>query len=126
MTKVEEMKLSLKERRAWFVYEAARVENRASGRPINPEPWEKRDAAFRKNMTAAVAKQCGPQRSKSPSDRHDAWTKAYKRMSWVYGPVRSQEFKTHRDMAPFRRLGRLEREKDRIYMMLCNIARRME
>jgi len=119
-------KMKLRERRAWFVYEAARIENRASGRPINPESWEKRDGAFRYNMIAAVAKQCGPQRSESPSQLHDAWMKAYRRMGWKYGSVRNPKLKTHPDMVSFRRLGRLEREKDRIYMMLCNIARRMQ
>jgi len=115
----------LDERRAWFVYEAARIENAAAARPINPEPWEKRDEAFRKNMIAAVAKQCSPRRSRSPSDLHDAWTRAYKRMGWKYGQVRDVKRKTHPDMVPFNRLGRLEREKDRVYMMLCAIARRM-
>ena len=35
--------MNLQERRAWFVYEAARIENKAANRPINPEVWEKRD-----------------------------------------------------------------------------------
>jgi len=36
--------MKLPERRAWFVYEAARIENEAAKRPINPEPWGERDS----------------------------------------------------------------------------------
>ena len=51
--------MTLRERRALFVYEAARIENKAALRPINPEPWEKRDKKFRENMMMAVSRQCG-------------------------------------------------------------------
>lgn len=117
--------MTLKERRAWFAYEAARIENIAAERPINPEPWENRDKKFRDNMIRAVAKQCGPRRLKSPKALHDAWVVAYEKMGWKYGHVRSVEYKTHPDMVPFNKLGRKEQEKDWVFFMLCEIARRM-
>ena len=63
----------IRERRARFVYEAARIENAAAKRPINPEPWEKRDITFRRNMIRAVARQCGHGRLTSPKELHDAY-----------------------------------------------------
>lgn len=116
---------SSRERRAWFVYEAARLENHAARRPINPELWQLRDAAFRRNMIRAVARQCGRGRLVSPKALHDAWVVAYRKMGWKYGAKRDVKRKEHPDMVPFRRLGRLEREKDWVFFMLCEIARRV-
>lgn len=113
------------ERRARFVYEAARVENAAAGRPINPEPWERRPPEFRRMMIRAVAKQCGPKRSRSPKALHEAWVRAYTRMGWRYGPIRNTSLKRHPDLVPFHELGRLEREKDWVYLKLCEIAARI-
>ena len=114
--------MTLQERRAWFVYEAARIENKAAGRPINPEPWEERDTKFRENMIRAVDKQCGPNRIMTPSELHDEWVKAYEDMGWKYGPVRDTESKTHPDMVPFDELSILEQEKDWVFFLLCGIA----
>jgi len=117
--------MRLAERRAIFVYEAARVENAAANRPINPEPWAERDEKFRRNMIRAVARQCGARRLSSPKALHEAWVMAYKRMGWCYGKVRSVADRTHPDMVPFRALGRKEQEKDWVFYMLCCIARRI-
>jgi hypothetical protein len=115
----------LAERRAWFVYESARVENEAANRPINPEVWQDRSEDFRKNMIRAVAKQCGKNASKSVVELHDRWVKAYKRMGWKYGKVRDTKLKTHPDMVPYHKLGKKEQEKDWVFFMLCKIAKRM-
>jgi hypothetical protein len=117
--------VNLSERRAKFVYEAARIENVAALRPINPEPWEERDERFRKNMIRAVSLQCGKGRLVSPKKLHDAWVVAYEKMGWKYGPVRDVSAKTHPDMVPFNKLGRKEQEKDWVFFMLCEIARRI-
>ena len=117
--------MKINERRAKFVYEAAIIENDAARRPINPEPWEERDAEFCRNMIAAVAKQCGNQRLTSPKKLHDAWVVAYQKMGWRYGRKRDVDAKTHPDMVPFNKLGRKEQEKDWVFFMLCEIARRI-
>ena len=114
--------MELKERRAVFVYEAARLENEAAGRPINPEPWASRDAGFRANMIKAVDRQCGDGKLTSPEALHDAWVEAYLHLGWKYGPERDPEAKTHPDMVPFNELPRLEQEKDWVFFMLCEIA----
>jgi len=117
---------TLAERRAKFAYEAARVENAMAKRPINPEPWEERDAYFRANMIQAVSKQCGKSRMTSPEKLHQAWVVAYEKMGWKYGKKRDTEAKTHPDMVPFNKLGRKEQEKDWIFFMLCEITRRID
>lgn len=118
--------MKLAERRAIFVYEAARIENEAALRPINPEPWEQRDEKFRKNMIRAVARQCGKGRLTSPKRLHDAWVVAYERMGWKFGSVRDVRLKLHPDMVPFNKLGRKEQEKDWVFFMLCEIARKIK
>ncbi len=46
-------------------------------------------------------------------------------MGWRYGPTQDPEAKTHPDMVPFAKLGKKEQEKDWVFFMLCEIARRM-
>lgn len=117
--------MKLSERRAYFVYEAARIENEAARRPINPEHWEARDRKFKENMIRAVAKQCSSRKISSPEKLHDAWVRAYRRMGWKYGEQRDTIEKTHPDMVPFNKLGIKEREKDWVFFMLCKIAERI-
>jgi hypothetical protein len=117
--------MNLAERRAWFVYEAARIENEAAKRPINPEVWKDRDIKFRRNMIRAVSDQCGPKHLTSPNLLHAKWAMTYEKMGWKYGPVRDVRLKTHPDMVPFSKLGKKEQEKDWIFFMLCKIARRI-
>lgn len=44
-------------------------------------------------------------------------------MGWRYGPVRDREAKTHPDMVPYDELERRERDKDAVFVALCEIAR---
>lgn len=115
--------MDLHERRTWFVYEAARIAAKAANAPIIPEPWEERDQAFRDQMVKVTAVQCGPYRKTSPAELHDDWVKAYEVLGWKYGPVRDTVAKTHPDMVPYEELGQLERDKDDVYVALCDIAR---
>ena len=69
--------MSLTERRAQFVYEAARLAARAALAPIIPEPWEDRETAFREQFLDTIERQCGPDRKTSPEELHDDWVQAY-------------------------------------------------
>ena len=113
----------LNERRAWFVYEGARIAAAAAQAPIIPEPWEAREEAFRSQFLDVIARQIGPDRNESPRELHEAWVRAYEAMGWRYGPVRDREAKTHPDMVPYDDLGQLERDKDAVFVALCDIAR---
>ena len=113
----------LNERRAIFVYDGARLAAIAAKAPIIPELWVERDAAFRAQFLKVIERQSGPSRSESPEELHGSWVQAYIDMGWEYGPDRDVEKKTHPDMIPYARLGQLERDKDAVFVALCEIAR---
>jgi len=48
---------------------------------------------------------------------------AYFAMGWVYGPEYNREKKTHPDLIPYAELTQLERDKDAVFIALCEIAR---
>ena len=110
-------------RRAMFVYEAARLAGIAAGAPIVPAPWYEREAEFRQQFLELIDRQCGPQRSASPEELHGSWTQAYFSMGWQYGEVYDLEAKTHPDLVPYEQLDSLERDKDAVFVALCEIAR---
>ena len=111
-------------RRAKFVYEGARIAAIAAKAPIVPEPYDKREPAFRVQFEQVITRQMGPERSADAEVLHEDWVRAYEQMGWVCGPVRDTEKKTHPDMVPYNDLGQLERDKDAVFVALCEIARR--
>lgn len=115
---------TLTERRAQFVYDGARLAAQAAGAPIIPVPWTEREDAFKKQFLNVIERQCGPQRSMSPEELHGSWMQAYFAMGWVYGEKYNREAKTHPDLIPYAQLGQLERDKDAVFVALCEIARR--
>lgn len=114
---------SLTERRARFVYGSARLVAQAAQAPVIPVPWDEREDAFRKQFLDVIDRQCGEQRSRSPEELHGSWMQAYYTMGWVYGTEYSRENKTHPDLVPYADLGQLERDKDAVFVALCEIAR---
>lgn len=115
--------VTLNERRAVFVYEVARQQAAAVDAPIIPEPWSKRDAAFRAQFRDVIAMMTGPDRKSDPEELHNDWWRKYEEMGWVYGPERDPVAKTHPDMVPFNELGWRERNKDAVFVALCEMAR---
>ena len=114
---------NLTERRAQFVYEAARLAAYAANAPIVPVPWEDREEPFKVQFRDVIERQCGEQRSLSPEELHGSWMQAYFAMGWMYGKNYSRENKTHPDLVPYAQLGKLERDKDAVFIALCDIAR---
>ncbi len=114
---------SLTARRAEFVYNSARLAAIASSAPIVPVPWEQREQPFRDQFLRVIERQCGEQRSRSPEELHGSWMQSYFSMGWVYGPIYDREKKTHPDLVPYADLGELERDKDAVFVALCEIAR---
>ena len=115
--------MTLTERRAEFVYDAARLAAAAAGAPIVPARWGVREAAFRDQFLEVIERQCGPQRSTSPEELHGTWMQAYYDMGWVYGEVYDREKKVHPDLVEYDQLGKLEQDKDSVFVALCEIAR---
>ena len=114
---------SLTERRAVFVYEGARLAAIAAGAPIIPAHWTDREQPFRDQFLGVIEKQCGPERSTSPEELHGTWVEAYRKMGWIYGEKYDREAKVHPDLVPYAELGRLEQDKDSVFVALCEIAR---
>ena len=113
----------LTERRAKFVYEAARLAAIAAEAPIIPAKWDERELPFRTQFLHVIERQCGPQRSKSAEELHGSWMQAYFAMGWKYGKAYDPTTKTHPDLVPYADLGQLERDKDSVFVSLCEIAR---
>ena len=115
--------MSLNERRAVFVYEAARQAAIAADAPVVPIPWPEREQDFQDQFLAAVEVMCGPNRVEDPEAVHDIWVRAYNANGWAYGEIYDREAKTHPDLVPFSELNQLEQDKDSVYIALCAIAR---
>ena len=111
------------EQRAEFVYNATRLAAIASGAPIVPVVWTEREQAFKDQFLNVIKRQCGPRRSRSPEELHGSWMQAYLAMGWVYGEQYDKEAKIHPDLVPYAQLGQLERDKDVVFVSLCEIAR---
>lgn len=113
---------NLNERRAEFVYNAARLAAIAAQAPVIPALWVEREKAFQEQFRKVIEGQCGPQRSSSPEELHENWVQAYLAMGWVYGEKYDRAKRTHPDLVPYAQLGQLERDKDAVFIMLCDIA----
>lgn len=111
------------ERRAEFVYNAARLAAKAAEAPIIPVEWAERELPFKDQFLKVIEQQCGEQRSNSPEELHGSWMQAYYSMGWAYGEKYDREKKTHPDLVPYAKLGDLERDKDAVFVALCEIAR---
>ena len=118
-----EMMIDLTERRAEFVYNAARLAARAAVAPIIPVLWDEREEPFKEQFRRVIDRQCNEQRSRSPEELHGSWMQAYFTMGWIYGPEYDREKKIHPDLVPYADLNQLERDKDAVFVALCEIAR---
>lgn len=120
---MNEKAASVQERRASFVYEAARLQALAVDAPVVPELWPEREETFRAQFVVYVDGLCGADEFPTPEEAHDSWWRAYEAMGWTYGPVRDVEKKTHPDMVPFDELEQREQDKDAVFLALVQIAR---
>lgn len=117
------MSNNLNERRAEFVYNGARLAAIAAAAPIVPVQWSEREESFKTQFLDVIERQCGPQRSTSPEELHGSWMQSYLTMGWIYGDVYDRENRIHPDLVPYSQLGQLERDKDAVFVALCEIAR---
>jgi len=116
--------MTLTERRAQFVYDAARLAAIAAQAPIVPAPWADREDAFKTQFLEVIERQCSPARSTSPEELHGGWMQAYIEMGWKCGPAYDPAAKQHPDLVPYAQLGQRERDKDAVFVALCEIATR--
>ena len=114
--------VSLTERRSEFVYDAARLAAQAANAPVIPVPWVEREQPFKDQFRKVIERQCSPARSNSPEELHEGWMREYLAMGWAYGQTYDREKKIHPDLVPYAKLGQLERDKDAVFVALCDIA----
>ena len=115
--------MTLLDRQAEFVYNAARLAAIAAEAPVIPALWNQREEAFRTQFLLVIDRQTSESRSKSPEELHGSWMQSYFSMGWVYGDEYDREKKIHPDLVPYADLGQLERDKDVVFIALCEIAR---
>lgn len=115
--------MDITERRAKFVYDGARLAAQAAQAPIIPVPWDEREEPFKVQFREVIERQCSDNRSRSSEELHGSWMTAYFEMGWQYGHEYSRENKTHPDLVPYADLEQLERDKDAVFIALCEIAR---
>ena len=115
--------VDINERRSEFVYNGARLAAIAAGAPIVPVEWKEREEDFKAQFIKVIERQCGEQRSKSPEELHGSWMQSYFLMGWIYGEKYDREKRIHPDLVPYAELGQLERDKDAVFVALCEIAR---
>jgi hypothetical protein len=116
--------MTLMERKAMFVYEAARIAAIAAQAPIVPDTWAEREQPFKIQFLKVIEKQCGEQRSISAEELHGSWMEQYLLMGWAHGETYDREHKIHPDLVPYSELVQLERDKDSVFIDLCEIARK--
>jgi len=113
----------LNKRRAEFIYEGCRIAAKAANAPIIPVPFKDREQEFKDQFLKVIERQCGEQRSDSPEELHGSWMQSYFSMGWIYGEKYDLEKKIHPDLVPYDKLGKLEQDKDAVFVAFCNIAR---
>lgn len=114
---------NLNYRRAVFVYTGAREAAIAAEAPVIPAEWYEREEDFKEQFIKVIERQCGPQRSTSPEELHGSWMQAYYDRGWIYGDTYNAEERIHPDLVPYDKLGKLEQDKDSVFIALCEIAR---
>jgi hypothetical protein len=114
--------MTLTERRAEFVYTAARLAALAAHAPVIPAPWGGREQSFKDRFLKVIERQCSPARFSSPEELHENWMREYFAMGWTQGDTYDKDKKTHPDLVVYAELGQLERDKDSVFIALCDIA----
>ena len=116
------MASDLTRRRASFVYNGARLAAIAANAVV-PLPWYEQEASFKRQFYAALERQCGDTRLRSPEELYDAWMQAYFDGGGAYSERFDQDARTRPDLVPFRQLEPQEQDKGAVFLALCEIAR---
>lgn len=116
--------MDLKERRAIFVYEAARLHAMLLGCPVVPKPWEEREEEFKRQLITLVDDLVMGRKEFSDSKvAHESWVRKYEEMGWIFGKEFNPEKKTHPDLVPYEALDPKEKVKDEVFLRLVSIAK---
>jgi hypothetical protein len=116
--------MNLDERRACFIYEAARLHAKFLECPVIPTEWEKRENDFKKQFIELIKDLCsGRRKFKDPQEAHASWVQKYLEMGWKYGEEYDPKRKTHPDLVEYDELDPKEKIKDMVFLSLVEIAK---
>jgi len=116
--------MDLKERRAIFVYEAARLHAMLLRCPVIPKSWDERDPDFRKQLVELVDDLYSERKMlRDSKEAHDSWVRKRKEMGWIFGKEYNPEKKTHPNLVPYESLDPKEKVKGEVFLRLVSIAK---
>ena len=119
------MHADAKERRAIFVYEAARLHAKYLNCPVVPKPWELRREEFRQQFVDLVDDLIAGRRGFGDfEEAHDSWMKRYLEAGWRFSPQYDPDQKLHPDLVPYDELDPKEKVKDEVFVQLVNFAKK--
>lgn len=106
---------------AHIVHEAVRAYHIASGEP-NPAPeWHDCDKSLRDSVMIGIRRVI---ENPNITDEmlHDSWIETRTEQGWTYGPVRSDEDKTHPCLVPYEQLTAFQRTKDALFSAIVRTS----
>ena len=116
--------MDLKERRAIFVYEGARLHATFLRCPVIPDKWENREDDFKGQFIELIEDLCSGKRTfQDPEIAHDSWVEKYLEMGWKFGEKYDPENRIHPDIVPYDELNPKEKVKDEVFLRLVGIAK---
>ena len=114
----------MNERRAKFVYCAARLHAIQLECPVIPKIWDERESEFKKQFVSLISDLCSGRRQFQDFEAaHDSWVKKYEDMGWLYGEEYNPEKRIHPDLVQYDKLGLKEKVKDEVFVRLVEIAK---
>jgi hypothetical protein len=127
-TDVEYRVPTLAERRARFICDTmvgfSIVQSFANPKVVVRPYWDGRDKAFQESFIKAVEEECQDKPHLSPEESHKRWMEDHLKMGWKYGECYDRDAKTHPDLVPYDELPQWEKDKDEVFLVLCDIAKK--
>ena len=119
------MHTDVKERRAIFVYEAARLHAKYLDCPVVPGRWELIGEEFRRQFVELVDDLIAGRREFWDFEEvHNSWIDACLKAGWKFIEEYDPDKKLHPDLVPYNELDPKEKVKDEVFVWLVNFAKK--
>lgn len=110
---------------ARVAHEANRMFQIHTGDPVVSLPWPH---ASTEQRAASIAGVDGVLHGRDPEGLHDDWTTRKTAMGWIWGPVKSEELRTHPALVPYPQLPPDRKMRDALYIAVVRslVHRRLD